>query len=298
MQRELEKRGQTQTTLAAKYEVDRKTMRKYTRRSKFQPNGCYPHVTPMESPLSVRQEALRVDYAEANRETRWKEVTFFDDMPLSNDGVPNKKQNPQWRRKNSKKPLIIAKKRKFPGKLHYGMTVNSSGGLAKPFVHAKRRKLKKGPKKGQMTFDHISMDAEEMVRCCKESIIPFMKETGSTELRFDCTDVYHNQAVYNVLLEAGIKPYPSAGKNHKVHGGYPPNSHETMPCESVHNLLKEKLFKKYAGVMRSRRNQNTLHNLLLKTAKTIPRKAVADVIANQTNVIDAIIAEKGKRTKY
>lgn len=71
-----------------------------------------------------------------------------------------------------------------------------------------------------------------------------------------------------------------------------------MPCESVHNLLKEKLFKKYAGVMRSRRNQNTLHNLLLKTAKTIPRKAVADVIANQTNVIDAIIAEKGKRTKY
>ncbi len=45
-------------------------------------------------------------------------------------------------------------------------------------------------------------------------------------------------------------------------------------------------------------NQNTLHNLLLKTAKTIPRKAVADVIANQTNVIDAIIAEKGKRTKY
>ena len=43
---------------------------------------------------------------------------------------------------------------------------------------------------------------------------------------------------------------------------------------------------------------NTLHNLLLKTAKTFPKKTVAGVIANPPNMMEALIAKKGKSTKY
>ena len=49
---------------------------------------------------------------------------------------------------------------------------------------------------------------------------------------------------------------------------------------------------------KDRRSLNTLHNLLLKTAETFPKKTVAGVIDNQPSVMDALIAKKGKSTKY
>ena len=59
-------------------------------------------------------------------------------------------------------------------------------------------------------------------------LIPFMQETGSTKLTFDCTNVYHNDKIYDVLEEAGIDVSPSAGRPHNVEGGYPPNTHDCM----------------------------------------------------------------------
>ncbi len=53
---------------------------------------------------------------------------------------------------------------------------------------------------------HRSMDTTEMVRCCKEMIIPFMQATDSKTLIMDCTNVYHNERVYTMLRDAYITP--------------------------------------------------------------------------------------------
>jgi hypothetical protein len=225
-------------------------------------------------------------------------VTFFDDTPIPLDGCPNKKNNPQWRRKDSKKPLKTVAKRKFPPKFHVGFALNADGGLSEPWIHAKRRKLKSGKNKGKLTFDHISMDQPEMMKCCQEMVIPFMQETKSQQIIFDCTTVYHNEDVYQLFRDAGIDVYPSAGHTFRVAGGYPPNSHETMPNEQIHDCFKEVLRKKFNALPESRQNMNSLYNQIRKTAKNFPKETIVTHIRKLPSVLKAIIEKNGARTKY
>ncbi len=145
-----------------------KTMRRYTRRSKEQPKGYHPHVTPEEAPLSRKQEDTRLAYAKKNRNRDWvaENVTFFDDTPIPLDGQPNRRNNPQYRRLGSNKPLRVRKKRKFPPKFNVGLAANARGGLAPLWVHATRRRIKRGANTGKFTFDHQKMTPN---RCCKSS---------------------------------------------------------------------------------------------------------------------------------
>jgi hypothetical protein len=55
----------------------------------------------------------------------------------------------------------------------------------------------------------------------------------------DCTNVYHNDEVYSLLHNAGITPLPSAGFSHRVEGGYPPNSHDCMPCDDSFSKISD-----------------------------------------------------------
>ena len=118
----------------------RQLLEKYTRRSKSQPAGCHPHVTPGEAPLARKQEKKRVDFCEKNRGRDFcaDNVTFFYDSPFDEDGVPNRKNKPQCRRKDSPKPVRAAAKRKFPSKIHAGFAMNFGGGLSKPFFLANK----------------------------------------------------------------------------------------------------------------------------------------------------------------
>lgn len=61
--------------------------------------------------------------------------------------------------------------------------LNTRGALAVQFIHAKRRHFKRWPRKGQMTFDYRPKNQVEVVKCCKQTIISFMKRTQSKPLR-------------------------------------------------------------------------------------------------------------------
>ena len=54
----------------------------------------------------------------------------------------------------------------------------------------------------------------------------------------------------------------------------------------------------YRKVDKYRRNMNSLHRTIFKVAKTFPKRAAVDPIANLPNVMQAIIEKKGARTKY
>jgi hypothetical protein len=54
-------------------------------------------------------------------------------------------------------------------------------------------------------------------------------------LIMDCKNVYHNADVYNVLTEAEIEMFPSAGHTQQVKGGY---QHDCMPCELINRVQR------------------------------------------------------------
>jgi hypothetical protein len=90
----------------------------------------------------------------------------------------------------------------------------------------------------------------------------------------DRTNVYHNDEVYGVLRDAGIQPIRSSGNGHRVKGGYPPNSHDCMPCELVNDRLKENVQQQIAE--KSKR-MSSLHNLIIKNVKNWPKDFVRGV---------------------
>ena len=55
----------------------------------------------------------------------------------------------------------------------------------------------------------------------------------------DCTTFCHNQTIYKELRDIGIEPYPSRGHRSDVEGGYPPSSHDCMPCELINDNFVE-----------------------------------------------------------
>jgi hypothetical protein len=82
----------------------------------------------------------------------------------------------------------------------------------------------------------------------------------------DCTK-YHS---VDVLTEAGIEVFPSTGHAPRVQGGYPPNSHDSMPCELINNKFKEMTQKKFnkTADLTPKHEQSVLRNW--QNSRTIP----------------------------
>ena len=97
-----------------------------------------------------------------------------------------------------------------------------------------------------------------MLDVCEDMLIPFMKRTKPKKLIFDCTNVYHNAKIYDVMKKAKIDVYPSAGRPHNVEAGYYPNSHDCMPIELINNRLKQNSKKAFDNVRKDRQNMKRL----------------------------------------
>ena len=146
--------------------------------------------------------------------------------------------------------------------------------------------------------DRRVMNAAEMVQCSKEMIFPFMEKTDSKLLIFDCTNVYHNVSVCHLFESNGIEVYGSAGLGRNENGGYPPNSHETMPNETMHAELKERIFKKFFFMRNSRRTVVSLHRITRKCASEYSVESVRNKILKLPEIMNEIVRLEGKRTKY
>ena len=71
-----------------------------------------------------------------------------------------------------------------------------------------------------------------------------------------------------------------------------------MPNESVNADYKECLYKVFLAMKPSRRTMVNMYNLIPKVAVIHPKELILAHIANQSAVLEAIIAKKGKRTKF
>ena len=125
-----------------------------------------------------------------------------------------------------------------------------------------------------------------------------MKRTKSKKLIFDCTNVYHNDKIYEVMKKAEIDVYPSAGRPHNVKAGYPPNSHDCMPIELINNRLKQNSRKAFDKLRKDRQNMKPLQTVVNKEAKKLSMDFIRARICDMPKILQTIEQNDGGRTKY
>ena len=91
----------------------------------------------------------------------------------------------------------VVPKRNFEIILHYLFFVNSAGsGFFPHFTIGRYKKDGKIHKAGDPKFIHRSVDKVEVIRSLRQRVIPFMIETGSSELVWDGARCQHTDNVH------------------------------------------------------------------------------------------------------
>ena len=162
-----------------------------------------------------------------------------------------------------------------------------------------QRKFKRDRKQTvALSTDHQRMTQASMLDVVRDVVIPFMKSSGSQKKIMDCTTVYHNETIYKELRDNDIEPYPSGGRSFDVDGGYPPNSHDCMPCELINDHLKENSRKAFEKLRKSHGNMKSLQTIVAKEARKIDIDFIRARIADLPKILRTIEERKGGRTKY
>jgi hypothetical protein len=96
------------------------------------------------------------------------------------------------------------------------------------------------------------------------------KKTGHSEMKLlimDCTNMYHNADVHNVLTEARIEVFPLV--THIELKDHPPNSHDCMPCELINQVQRDDLEEiQQTAEVTPKHEQSVLRNS--RNSRTIP----------------------------
>jgi len=112
----LEKKNMTQTKLAKAKDVDRRTIRTYTRNnSESNKDGCFPYA-PRQTPKHTSEiqkqrfsftKKSPIGKAARGSLVRWEKERvrfgFIDHCPVSESGTVNRSHRPNWKRKSTKK---------------------------------------------------------------------------------------------------------------------------------------------------------------------------------------------------
>ena len=92
--------------------------------------------------------------------------------------------------------------------------------------------------------------------------------------------------------------YRSGGHPFDVGGGYPPKSHDCMPCDLINERLKENARRAFDRLRKSRRNMKSLRTQVAKEARKIDIEFIHERIAYVPKILMTIEENEGGRTKY
>ena len=152
-------------------------------------------------------------------------------------------------------------------------------------------------------YVHQTIDAKLVVKTFEEELIPWAKEMGIKMLIADNDSKFHTKMLCKLCEKHGIQIYPGGGKtpwDRKING-YPPRSHDCMPCETEFaNTFEE------AQEDCERREKNRGYKRTMKMWKhsitdvweNRPIEEVRKLINKQPKIMKEIIELGGARTAY
>lgn len=305
---------------------DEKTIRKRFKRSRTTPDGYTAHVTPMKTPLSKKDEKIRLAYAMygpinnwtfedvcngLNLPKTWRErklkIAFWDHKPFYL-GKFHRFNHRQYRFKNSKKDLEPRRKEKFAPMFMvfgcmcwHGCLEYFHSNLQK---NVRRSRNADGELVYKYQFKHQSVDQKEVNKGALV-FVEQLKAWGIKLLIGDCDAKLHNRGLEELLLAHGIMLWPGGGKGSGKHPiGYPPRSHDCNPCEQWFSQWQEMasammdLHHKNAKGKNDAASMKKWRLSLQACCKDFPLQKLRDLINTQRKAMKAIIANEGGRTKY
>ena len=197
----------------------------------------------------------------------------------------------QWRRKDSTKEIKKYTKVKADSKFMVLACV-SYNGKAILHVHAKRHRKKRG--NGNI-WHHESVNTSTFLKAIKESIIPFCASENISLLISDGVQTGRSTAIKNELNDNSINLYPSAKESIN---GYPPNSHDCNPLETIFARWKERIYMRLQPNGKTTRTMDNLYKVMNEEWNNIPQSEIQAIINLQPKVMQEIIDKNGDGTKY
>ena len=202
---------------------------------------------------------------------------------------------------NGSHPYIPGKKSKYTPlqqtkRLNYAhfMVLGCVGydGKANLYVHATKRDKKRG--EGKM-WEHETVNGETFLQAIKSSVIPFCEDQEIDFLLSDGVKCGRTKGIFDEFSDNGMTLYPSATK---TKNGFPPNSHDCNPLETIFARWKEKIYLRFKPDGTTERTMDNLHKIMIEEWEHMDQEEIRKIIDLQPIVMKEIIAKGGLGTKY
>ena len=137
----------------------------------------------------------------------------------------------------------------------------------------------------------------------KDEVIPWCKETGILLLILDNDTKFHSKMLVTECKAHRIEIYAGSGKRvwDRADNGYPPRSHDCMPCETEFaNAFEEAQLdlERREKNANKKRTMKMWRNSIRKIWFSRPIEEVQKLIDRQPKIQQEIIKKGGRRTKY
>ena len=309
--------------------MTQETITNHFKKKRGNATGYTSHVTPLATPLTEVDEAVRLAYAlygpinswsfeeyddVANKillPRSWKErrrlLAWWDHKPFYLGKFHrhncrqcrfNKKNDDKS--KKEKKPLVPGRKEKFSPKFMVFGLLGYAFSTCYFHCHRRRNMRRSRNEKDDLvykyTFEHISVNQAELNSAALQ-FIPTLKANGIRVLIGDCDTKLHNKKLAEVFWEHGILLWPGGGRSCGRHPiGYPPRSHDCNPCELWFSGWQNAATK----LMKKKKKQSMLNwkRALEESLKKMKKASWQKLINTQPKVMNQIIQNKGGPTKY
>ena len=301
--------------MAEKLGVDRKTLRKATRKSATNSGGSFPYA-PKTTPRATPETQLQafefsskslVGKAARGTDARWKrfrkKICYIDHSPVSMSGKINRTHDIQWRTSEQLEAFGIAPSSNSSksGTNYMAFTCMCWEGRSLHLHVHRRRKAKTWNATPHYKLEKETVTGAMVVKAIHETFGPAMQAFGVKWVYADNDNKLHQQQVIDAWLEYGIKVHPGAGKRcwDRCAGGFPVDYPELMPLDrSIHHRWKNAknggLYSLWNSHKPTRKTAGGFINDIKKSWSSIPQSVYQNAIEGTRKVLQKCHDNRGK----
>ena len=302
----------------------RRSMKLGGKRKPGQTDKYKARKVPKQTPLRTGDSEKRLAYAEhgpiarggkfgdvylsEDWEQRKKQIGFIDDKPfwLDSSTVKNRFYYDFGDYSDDEPPEVLSVEKHSPHFMNCcGICYSSK--FMHEYSHEVKNKRRTRNSDGVLVrgshYEHDTVDAKLVLKVFKEEVIPWCKDNGLLLLIVDNDTKFHSKMLVTECKAHGIEIYPGSGKRvwDRADNGYPPRSHDCMPCETEFaNAFEEAQLdlERRERNAKKKRTMKMWRNSIRKVWFSRPIEEVQKLIDRQPKIQQEIIKKGGRRTKY
>lgn len=292
-----------------------------TSKDKQNPLKYQAKKVPKQTPLKDLDMEKRVNYAingPINKGGKYGCITLSDDWEIRRIELGWLDDKPWWKDSSSVKnrfyydfdghdpPEVLGVDKHSPHFMNLcGICWNGRymHWYSTEVKNKRRSRNKNGDLVTKHHYEHHIIDAKLVVKTFEEEVLPWAQAMGIKMLICDNDSKFHTKMLVELCKRNGIEMYPGGGKKpwDREVNGYPPRSHDCMPCETEFANCFEEAQLDVDRREKNRRQKRTMKmwkNAIPYTWENRGLVVLRKLINKQPKIMQTIIEHDGAQTTY